>query len=168
MATNNININGLSVPSHQNFLIVEDELDINEMIVDFLEIIGFNGVFYQALNLQEAKKVLSQSKIHYILCDLNLPDGTGLSLLKAIRNSPKFKNIPFLMITGNDDVNSMITSSNLGASEYLVKPFTMDDLQTKLSDGWLSHEIKNEDYIAKLEKRIKELEEEVAELKSKN
>jgi DNA-binding response OmpR family regulator len=61
-----------------------------------------------------------------------LPDGEGITLLKAVRKSIKYRHIPFLMVTGHSDVDHMIQCSQQGSSDYLVKPFTKDELVEKL------------------------------------
>jgi len=106
--------------------------------VQYLEIIGFNVKFLTAATILEAKKHLKYEKIDYILSNWNLPDGHGISLLKAIRNSAKFRDLPFLMITDKDDIESMLTSSKVGSSEYLTKPFSLEEFQEKLINGWKS------------------------------
>lgn len=158
----------MNVKSDQDFLILEDEGQINSVIKDSLEIIGFNGAIYQTYSIEEAQKVLKTKHIDYILSDWNLPDGKGITLLKAVRSTPRLKDVPFLMITGNDDIESMMTSSKLGVSEYLVKPFDADDLEKKLVEGWKYHLVKEEEFIKTLEGKIKVLESEVEDLRKEN
>lgn len=164
----NINIEGLIVDSHQNFLILDDDIDINETLVEYLEVLGFNGKFLTATTILEAKKHLKYEKVDYILSDWNLPDGQGISLLKAIRKSPKFRDIPFLMITGQDDIESMVTSSKVGSSEYLTKPFDLETFQEKLINGWKTHTIPDQEKIHTLTQRIIELEEIIENLNLEN
>ena len=146
------------------------------MLKEFLQIIGFSGNLHQAYSLKDAKSILKSNPISYILCDLDLPDGKGVSLLKEIREIERFKDLPFLMITGHNDVDSMISCSKQGVSDYLVKPFTFENLKDKLVDGWNSHQVKeankDDDYICVLESererllnKNKELEEELKKLK---
>ena len=173
-----LHISDLEVDSNQNFLILDDDWGVNEMLKEFLQIIGFSGELYQAYSIAEAKKVLNEEQIHYVLCDWDLPDGQGINLLEEIRHVEELKELPVLMITGHDDVESMISCSKQGASDYLVKPFTFEALKEKLVDGWNSHRVKNhstdEDYIQVLESererlldRNKKLEKEIRILKQK-
>jgi len=166
--TSTINIKNLTVDSHQNFLILDDDPDINEVIVQYLEITGFNGKFLKAETILEAKKHLKYEKIDYILSDWNLPDGQGISLLKAIRNSAKFRDLPFLMITGQDDIESMLTSSKVGSSEYLTKPFGIEEFQEKLINGWKSHTIPDQEKVHGQSNKIIELEKIVDKLTQEN
>lgn len=166
--TTNINIKGLTVESNQNFLLLDDDIEINELLQEYLEMLGFNGKFLIANSILEAKKHLKFEKIDYILSDWNLPDGQGISLLKAIRQSVKFRDIPFLMITGQDDIESLITSSRIGSSEFLTKPFSLDDFQEKLVNGWKTHTIPAQEEIHTLKQKIIELEDAVERLKIEN
>lgn len=160
-----INIKGLTVDASQNFLIIDDDQEVNEVLTEYLELLGFNGKFLHANTIMEAKKHLKYEKVNYILSDWNLPDGQGISLLKAIRQSVKFRDLPFLMITGQDDIESMITSSKIGSSEYLTKPFDLEEFQEKLINGWKTHVIPAQEELHTLRKRIIELEEENEKLK---
>jgi two-component system chemotaxis response regulator CheY len=158
----------LTVESHQNFLILDDDEDINEMLVNFLEALGFNGKFLTANSINDAKRYLKYEKVDFILSDWNLPDGQGIAFLKAIRKSQKFHNIPFIMVTGQDDVESMITSSKIGSSEYITKPFDLETFKRKLIDGWKTHVIPDQKKVHALQNKIIELEEEIIKLKDEN
>ncbi|MBD63974.1 MAG: hypothetical protein CME62_02105 [Halobacteriovoraceae bacterium] len=160
-----INLEGTIVSSLQNFLVIEDEGGILELIEGFLEIIGFKGKIHKAQNLDEAKKFLKYEKVDFIISDWNLPDGEGISLLKAIRKSKRYFEIPFLMVTGDDSVDSMILSSQYGSSDYLVKPFTLNDFKHKLAEAWRTHTIPTQEKIYELEQKIVELLEENESLK---
>ncbi len=163
-----LNLNGMTVKVNQDFLILEDDNAINNLITDSLKLLGFDGEFYQTFNIEQAQKILKTKKIDYILSDWNLPDGQGVALLKAVRSTPRLKDTPFLMITGNDDVQSMMTSSKIGVSEYLVKPFQISDLERKLIEGWKYHLVKNENSIKQLEEKINLLEQKIIKLEKEN
>ena len=168
MKTTILNLDDLTVISTKTFLIIEDEKPFNEFVVESLILMGFNGEFHQAFNLSEAKDLLEKKKIDFIICDWNLPDGEGFTLLKAIRKLKRFNETPFLMITGHDDVEYMLKSSKYGGSEYLVKPFETNDLREKIIDSWKHHLVKNEDYIKGLEREVKSLKENILGLEDEN
>ena len=154
----------IKVDPNQNFLIIDDDKEILDIIVELLKIIGFTGKTLEAGTINEAKKHLKYEKIDYILSDWNLPDGEGIAFLKAIRKSPKFHDIPFLMITGQSDIDSLILSSKFGSSEFLAKPFEMEDFIHKLVSGWKSHSTANEQTVFDLRQKIISLEEEIIRL----
>lgn len=158
--TTYLTLNELTVESTKSFLIIEDNESFNEFVVECLMLLGFNGQFFQTYKLKEAKEIIEKNKIDFIICDWNLPDGEGFTLLKAIRKLKSFNEKPFLMMTGNDDVEYMLKNSEHGGSEFLVKPFEINHLKVKLVDSWKHHMIKNEDYIKSLEKEVKRLKSE--------
>ena len=155
-----INLNGVVVSAFQNFLVIDDEGGILDVMEETLEILGFIGRVHRASSINEAKKILKYEKVDYIISDWNLPDGEGIALLKAIRRSKKFCDIPFLMVTGDDSVDSMILSSRYGGSDYLVKPFTINDFKEKLAEGWKTHIVPVQDEVHQLRQQIIALEEE--------
>ena len=162
-----IEINNLVVNSCQNFLVIDDEPHLRESIASFIEMFGFTGHIHQASCLREAKKILSYEKVDYIISDWNLPDGRGISLLKAIRKSKRFSDIPFLMVTADDSVSSMILASQYGGSDYLVKPFTLEQFKNKIADGWKTHVIPTLEEVQTLKQKILDLKEENELLRDK-
>lgn len=86
-------------------------------------------------------------------------------MLKAIRKSSKFYDIPVLMIIGHSDIDEILWSSRLGSSEYLTKPFTQEDLKDKIVNGLNSHIVPIKEKIHELQARIIDLEEENNDLK---
>jgi two-component system chemotaxis response regulator CheY len=165
MKTTTIVLSDLIVPSSLNFLILDDDKSINETIKEFLEFLGCNGNFYQALNLHQAKTILEANEIHYILSDWKLPDGEGVSLLKAIRKSMNYSNTPFVMISGKDDIDSIIKCSKFGCSDYLTKPFTIDEFKQKLVQGWKTHIITRIAAFERLQIQFYEQQEEIKTLR---
>jgi len=167
-----VHLEGMTVNAGLNFLIIDDDIDIQNLISESLGIMGFNGKFITATTIEETKKSLKYEKVDFILCDWSLPDGQGIALLKALRNSPIFKKIPFIMVTGKTEVESMIQSSELGSSEYLTKPFNIEDLKEKLLGAWNYHALKegsitqyDTDRFEYLQEENLRLKQEVASLK---
>ena len=91
---NTINIKNLTVDSHQNFLILDDDPDINEVIVQYLEITGFNGKFLTAATILEAKKHLKQYSYRDVSAWLSEQSGRYIShvgLMKRVKIERKRK-----------------------------------------------------------------------------
>src|SRR5262249_58133528 len=63
-----------------------------------------------------------------ILCDVMMPEMDGFAVLEALRSEPRFAEIPFIFLTALDDRSSMRRGMNLGADDYLPKPFTRNEL----------------------------------------
>jgi two-component system chemotaxis response regulator CheY len=67
-----------------------------------------------------------------IVSDWNMPNMTGLEFLKTVRADPKFKHLPFLMVTAEAEKENIIEAVKAGVSNYIVKPFTGQALKDKL------------------------------------
>ncbi len=85
-----------------------------------------------AANGRQAVSILQSSSPakmpQLILLDINLPDISGIDLLKIIKNDDKFKNIPVVILTGSNEDQDIQKSYDLGARSYLVKPISNDAL----------------------------------------
>lgn len=82
----------------------------------------------------EALDVLSQiyKETDLILLDWNMPEKNGYDVLVEIKNNDKYKGIPVMMVTTEGEKKSIIAAVQAGASNYLTKPFTVDELQSKI------------------------------------
>ncbi len=105
-------------------LVLEDEENLNGLIRGYLV---SNGMMCkQALNLSEARTQLTSDSFDLLLCDLNLPDGSGLDLVDYVR-----KNLPdmgIVIISAKDQLKDRLKGLELGADDYLVKPFDFPEL----------------------------------------
>lgn len=160
-----IQLNDIVVSAYQNFLIVDDDEAVHMLLKKELLAIGFKGLIHSAKDIYETKRMLKYEKVDFILCDWNLPDHSGVSLLKAIRKSQRFDHIPFVLVTKKADVDSILLAQDLGCSEYLVKPFTSQDLIDKLKSAWERHTLETQGHVHQLMSKIKKLEKEISHLK---
>jgi CheY-like chemotaxis protein len=80
----------------------------------------------------DAKKKLESNQYDLILCDWCMPKMSGIELLKWLRNHPTLNKIAFVMITASSDKESVITATKLGATAYILKPISMNQLIVKL------------------------------------
>ncbi len=168
MKASYIKLEDLILPTQINILLIEDESDIAEIIEENLLVIGFNGNYFHASTLKEAKQLIVQNKIDFIIADKKLPDGSGDMLLKAIRESKKsYRNIPLLVLTGSVSIDDHILSSKLGASAYLTKPFTIEELRSKVVESFKSQLIPTEETNHQLKMKIIELEKTIEGLMQK-
>ena len=99
--------------------IVEDDRLLNEALAKMLEKNGYQPL--QAHTLEEGMKLIRQ-KPELIILDINLPDGEGTRICQAAR---EYSRIPVLFLTARDEEEDMIQAFDLGADDYLVKPFSM-------------------------------------------
>jgi len=113
-------------------LIIEDDKGISNALKELLS--GFGYAVDISANLQQADLMLSAENFDMILLDLTLPDGDGSKLLKTVRSNKNHLNsqTPVLVITACDAIISMVTNLDLGADDYLVKPFKFEVLIARI------------------------------------
>lgn len=117
-------------------LIVEDSLTMRRIIMNVLEDMGISKVD-QATSKTEAETILSENEsINMILSDWNLRDDkTGLDLIIAVRKNTKNtrNKLKIIMVTSESGKTEVITALKAGADDYLVKPFSNEDLKKKIA-----------------------------------
>ncbi|MFQ5958028.1 MAG: response regulator [Alphaproteobacteria bacterium] len=113
-------------------LVVDDNEFTRELIKDSLRDIGIRQVVTTE-DGEAALKVLGSKKhpIHLIVCDWDMPNMNGLDLLKRVRSVDS--DMPFLMVTGRGTEEDVREAAEFGVSAYIVKPFSPDQLETKVS-----------------------------------
>ena len=111
-----------------NILIVEDDIALNNGIVLSLKQESLN--FLQAFTIKQAKQFLVDHEIHLIILDINLPDGNGTEWCQEIR---KTSTVPILMLTANDMEIDVVTGFELGADDYMTKPFSLMILRARVT-----------------------------------
>lgn len=108
-------------------LIVDDEADIVSMLKDYFELNGYDTL--TAVNgLDAIKKAEKQPDI--ILLDINMPDIDGMEVCMRIRN---FVSCPILFLTARIEESDKIKGFGVGADDYIVKPFSIDELGARVS-----------------------------------
>ncbi len=109
-----------------NILVIEDEPDIRESIDEML---GYEGMaVITADNGDLGVRLAREFLPDLIICDIMLPGLNGYNVLTTLRNDPLTANIPFIFLTAKADRPSMRYGMELGADDYLTKPFTSDEL----------------------------------------
>lgn len=102
---------------------LEDERNIRELIVYTLESSGFHATGFA--NGADFFSALAKEKPELILLDIMLPRENGLSILKKLKDSETTKDIPVIMVTAKGSEFDKVTGLNLGADDYIAKPFGM-------------------------------------------
>ena len=107
-------------------LVVEDDVDILQLVAHNLKAADFN-----VLTAQEGYEALSVAKKHLpqlVILDIMLPGLDGFEVCKELRRSPTTRNIPILMLTAKGEEVDRIVGMELGADDYVVKPFSPREL----------------------------------------
>ncbi|WP_028841597.1 response regulator transcription factor [Thermodesulfobacterium hveragerdense] len=114
----------------KKILIVEDDKDIANLISEALTSQGFKT--YLVNSLAQAYSFLIQSLVDLVVLDLILPDGDGIELLKYLRFSSKFSNIPVVIVSARGAELDRVLGLELGADDYVVKPFSLRELVIRI------------------------------------
>lgn len=120
-----------SVPKDIPILVVDDFSTMRRIVKTALGTLGFRNIT-EAVDGQNALEKLQVAEFQLIISDWNMPNMMGIDLLKAVRADEKMKAIPFLMVTAEARKENIIEAAKSGVSNYIVKPFTSDQLQQKL------------------------------------
>ena len=116
---------------HPLVLVAEDERDIRELIVISLELEGFNVV--EVPNGEEAVKKAKEIKPDLILMDVRMPKMTGYEACKVLKAEDATKEIPVVFLSAKGQEAEVNTGLELGAEEYLLKPFAPDELSGRVT-----------------------------------
>ena len=109
-----------------NILVIEDEPDIRKNLEYNLGREGFNASSVGTLD--KAYKKIKSKKFDLILLDLMLPDGSGLELCKKIKSNSETEATPVVILTAKDDEVDRVVGFELGADDYVTKPFSVREL----------------------------------------
>lgn len=110
----------------KKILVIEDNKEVLENIAEMLEL--FNYSVIKALNATAGVDHAKNDKPELIICDIMLPDFDGYEVLKMLEENPATKGIPFIFLTAKAEKSDIRKGMNLGADDYLTKPFDKTDL----------------------------------------
>lgn len=112
----------------KKILLVEDNETIVMGLKYSLEQENFQVI--SALNVEKAKEILNQETIDLILLDVTLPDGNGFELCKYIKQK---LDVPVIFLTAQDEETSVVIGLDMGADDYIVKPFRTRELISRIN-----------------------------------
>ena len=127
----------------KTILIVEDDKDINEMLQKVLKINGYN--IKSAYSGTEAL-LLHNSDVELIILDLMLPGKSGEEIINELK---QIKNVPVIVTSAINDIDTKLDLFNLGADDYVTKPFNNDELLARIKVH-LKHNSRNQDEVLKI------------------
>ena len=111
-------------------LIVDDDITITELLKALVKMEG-----HQPTTVNDSTKAIEvANSVHpdLITLDLMMPGLTGFQLCEMLHNDPKFANIPIVIISARDDRESKEKALEMGAKDYITKPFGVDELMNKI------------------------------------
>jgi len=117
-------------PNGHSILAVDDDAEILKITEMILSKGGYSVNL--ARTGQEALQVLQESKIDLVLLDVMLPDADGYSLCKSIKGKEETRDIPIILLTALDGIDNKVRGLDVGACDYLVKPFLQKELLARI------------------------------------
>ena len=117
----------------RRFLVVDDMNTMRMLVKQTLRGLG-GETFDLAADGEEAWKMLTDDTrgIDFIVSDWNMPNMTGIELLKKVRSSEKFKDMAFILVTAEQDVAQVQEAIKSGVDGYIVKPFNKKLVESRL------------------------------------
>ena len=111
-------------------LIIEDDTDLSDITSEFLKKEGYNSI--QAYNGLNGIKMAMEEMPDLILCDIALPQLDGYQVYRTLQQNSDTEPIPFIFLTAKTEKDDIRAGMNLGADDYITKPFDFDELLTAI------------------------------------
>jgi two-component system chemotaxis response regulator CheY len=131
-------INTADIDKNKWFLVVDDYESMRVLISDHLSQLGFRNVILADSGDEALKTVIgnlnTEKQIDFLITDLIMENGTGLDLIKNLRALDNLKKLPILLITSKSEVSLIIECVKAGATQFIVKPWSIEDLEKKICE----------------------------------
>jgi two-component system chemotaxis response regulator CheY len=112
-------------------MVVDDSRAVRMIIARTLKELGYE-VIEAGNGLQALDALTNRGAVDVVLADWNMPEMDGLQLLKALRATPAYRDLPVIMVTTEAEIEQMVVAVAAGATEYVMKPFMKEILLDKL------------------------------------
>lgn len=119
------------VDKNLKILVVDDFATMRKVVRNLLKQSGYDDIV-EAEDGVMALKALKSQKIDFVVSDWNMPNMSGLELLKAVRADAELAKTPFLMVTAEALQDNVVAAVKAGVNNYIVKPFTAEVLNEKI------------------------------------
>ena len=116
---------------NMKILTVDDFSTMRRIIRNMLRQLGYTNIV-EAEDGAEALSLLQREKVDFVISDWNMPNMSGLDLLKAIRADENLKPLPVLLVTAEALKENVVEAVKAGVNHYVVKPFTAEKLKEKI------------------------------------
>ncbi len=123
---------------NMKILVVDDFSTMRRIVRNLLKELGFANVHEAEDGVDALNKLRSEGNFEFVVSDWNMPNMTGIELLRTIRGDAALKHLPVLMVTAEAKRENIIEAAQAGASGYVVKPFTAATLDEKLKKIFLT------------------------------
>ena len=113
-------------------LVVDDFATMRRIITNVLRQLGFENIV-EAEDGAKALQIMESEKIDFVVTDWNMPEMSGLDLLKAIRAKSDKDTLPVLMVTAEALQENIVAAARAGVNNYIIKPFDAKTLSEKIN-----------------------------------
>src|SRR4051812_11766044 len=114
-------------------LVVDDMLTMRKLVSKVCKELGFTDITEAGDGAKGWESISNSTPpIGLVISDWNMPNSTGLDLLKRVRSDSRFKGLPFVLVTAEAEQHQIVEAIKAGVDSYVVKPFTADGLKEKL------------------------------------
>ena len=121
----------MAFDTNMRVLVVDDFSTMRRIVKNILRQLGFVNIT-EADDGTTAWDIINSEKIDFIVSDWNMPQMTGIELLRKVRSSEEYADTPFLMVTAEALQENIIEAIQAKVSNYIVKPFTAETLKQKI------------------------------------
>jgi diguanylate cyclase (GGDEF)-like protein len=148
-------VSPVAIPPGRRVLVVDDDEHTRHLLTDLCEASGFK--VNQCNDGMAAMRAIGESPPDLVLLDLMMPHKDGFTVLKEIRESKQHAELPVIILTAIGDIDGKIRGMELGADDYITKPFKLIELQTRINSALLVRDYRT---------RLMAAEEELAQLRA--
>lgn len=130
-------------PPETRILVIDDMPSIRELVRNHLKAMGFKNIVEAEDGDDGLKTLIEQNSagkpIQLVISDWNMPRMKGLDLLKQVRATNEWQNLPFVLLTSESEREQVTEAVLAGVSQYIVKPFAAKVFEDKLKSVWVKH-----------------------------
>jgi two-component system chemotaxis response regulator CheY len=119
-------------PKEISILVVDDFPTMRKIVKTVLKQLGYANITEAEDGAEGLSILKANAGIQFVVSDWNMPNMTGIELLKEVRSNPKLKHLPFLMVTAEADKENIVEAVKSGVSNYIVKPFNAATMKEKI------------------------------------
>ena len=143
-------------------LIVDDEPRLRQVLLHLMKADGFHCL--DAGNGVEALELLGREQVTLLMTDMQMPRMSGIELLREVRS--RYPDVAVVMITGDSDVETAVGALSMGAMDYIIKPFQLEEVRARVKQALEKRRLilDNRDYQTRLEERVKAQQHRLEEL----
>jgi two-component system chemotaxis response regulator CheY len=123
----------MAINRDMRILVVDDFSTMRRIVKNLLAELGFSNFEEAEDGVQAWATIEAKGGFDFVVSDWNMPNMTGIDLLRKVRADDRFKDTPFLLITAESKRSQILEAAEAGVNGYIVKPFTAATLNEKIS-----------------------------------